>query len=402
MGEDAQLHVSLEEFGLSRYEALVYVALLSEGRVSAAELSYASGVPRTKVYPTLRRLERKGLVVVSSGKPQACTPVAPEDAFDGVIQEHISRVDAMNTLVAGLKRLNDEGRRRRGSRERRYIDLAAASTRERLAEMIGGAKEAVLAMVGHGGASLLAECRGALAAASQRGVSVRIVMPAELVGAAQYRAVSDCGEVRAAGEVNGCILFDGADAMFVDGAGGRSAVIPADGAVGAGQEALFERVWEGAASTDGLADMAAGEVRDVYAMVGAVCGGSVLGGVLGSGAGGSGGAGAGGRGSRAADVLGAVERAAGISLAGRGMDDVVELVDTALRVACSGCAELDGGAGNVSIRSPLNSGSCLPWAAVLDGWLAREGYSTRTTRRSGAGGSGNGGGEAVYIRFAKD
>lgn len=388
MAGDGALHVSLEEFGLSRYEALVYVALLSEGEVSAAELSYASGVPRTKVYPTLHRLEKKGLVVASNGRPQVCTPVAPEDAFDGVIQEHISRVDAMNTLVAGLKRLNDESRQRRGSRERRYVDVAAPSTRGRLAKLIGGAKESVRAMVGHVGASLLAECGGALAAASQRGVSVRIIMPAELVGTATYRAVSDCGEVRASGSVNGCVVFDGTDAMFVDGAGGRSAVIPADGAVGGGQSELFERVWEGAASTDGLADMTGGEVRDVYAMVGAVGrGGGVLGGVLGSGRGAG----------RGPDVLGALERASGVSLAGRGMDDVVEMVDTALRVACSGRADLDGGAGSVSIRSPLNGGSCLPWAAVLDGWLAREGYRTRTARRSGVDGDG----EAVYIRFAK-
>lgn len=390
MAVDGALHVSLEEFGLSRYEALVYVALLSEGEVSAAELSYASGVPRTKVYPTLHRLEKKGLVVSSSGRPQVCTPVAPEDAFDGVIQEHISRVDAMNTLVAGLKRLNDEGRRRRGSRERRYVDVAAPSSRGHLTKLIGGAKESVRAMVGHVGASLLAECSGALAAASQRGVSVRIVMPAELVGTAPHRAVSDCGEVRASGAVNGCVVFDGTDAMFVDGAGGRSAVIPADGAVGGGQSELFERVWEGAASTDGLADMTGGEVRDVYAMVGAVGrGGGVLGGMLGSGRGGGAG--------RGSDVLGALERASGVSLAGRGMDDVVEMVDTALRVACSGRADLDGGAGSVSIRSPLNGGSCLPWAAVLDGWLAREGYRTRTARRL----DGDGDGEAVYIRFAK-
>ena len=389
MADDGALHASLEELGLSRYEALVYVALLSEGEVSAAGLSYASGVPRTKVYPTLHRLEKKGLAIVSNGKPQVCMPVSPEDAFDGIIQEHISRVDAMNTLVAGLKRLNDESRRRRGSRERRYVDLSAPSARGHLAKMIGGAKESVRAMVGHVGASLLAECRGALAAASQRGVSVRIVMPAELVGAAPHRDLSDCGEVRAGGAVNGCIMFDESDAMFVDGAGGRSAVIPADGAVGGGQAELFERVWEDAASTDGLADMTGGEVRDVYAMVGAVGRGGVLGGVLRSGRGAGGGSGS-------ADVLGAVERAAGVSLAGRGMDDVVEIVDTALRVACSGGAELDGGAGSVSVRSPLNGGSCLPWAAVLDGWLAREGYSTRTTRRSGGDG-----GEAVYIRFAK-
>lgn len=386
MAGDRALHVSLEEFGLSRYEALVYTTLLSEGRVSAAELSYASGVPRTKVYSTLQRLEKKGLAVVSGGKPQACTPVAPEDAFDGVIQEHISRVDAMNTLVAGLKRLNDEGRRRRGSKERRYVDLDAASTRGHLAGMIGTAKESVRAMVGHAGAPLLAECRAALAAASQRGVSVRIVMPAELVGGALHRAVSDCGEVRAADAVNDCVMFDGAGAMFIGGAGGGSSVLPAGGAVGPCQAGLFELVWGGAASTEGLADMTGGEVRDVYAIVGAVCGGGALGGVIGSGRGAA----------RAAGVLDAVESAAGVSLAGRGVDDVVEIVDTALRVACSGGAELDGDAGNVLLRSPLNGGSCLPWAAVLDGWLMREGYSTRATRRSSGGG-----GETVHIRFAK-
>ena len=386
MAGDRALHVSLEEFGLSRYEALVYTTLLSEGRVSAAELSYASGVPRTKVYSTLQRLEKKGLAVVSGGKPQACTPVAPEDAFDGVIQEHISRVDAMNTLVAGLKRLNDEGRRRRGSKERRYVDLDAASTRGHLAGMIGTAKESVRAMVGHAGAPLLAECRAALAAASQRGVSVRIVMPAELVGGALHRAVSDCGEVRAADAVNDCVMFDGAGAMFIGGAGGGSSVLPAGGAVGPCQAGLFERVWGGAASTEGLADMTGGEVRDVYAIVGAVCGGGALGGVIGAGRGAA----------RAAGVLDAVESAAGVSLAGRGVDDVVEIVDTALRVACSGGAELDGDAGNVLLRSPLNGGSCLPWAAVLDGWLMREGYSTRATRRSSGGG-----GETVHIRFAK-
>lgn len=390
MAGDGALHVSLEEFGLSRYEALAYVALLSEGEISAAELSYESGVPRPKVYPTLQKLEKKGLVIVSGKRPRTCTPVAPEEAFDGVIQEHISRVDAMNTLVAGLKRLNDESRRRRASREKRYVDLAAASTGEHLAGMIGGAKATVRAMVGPGGAAVLAGCRPALEAAGQRGVSVRIVMPAELVGSAHHRAVSDCGEVRAAGAVNDCIVIDGASAVFVGGAGGGSSVLPAGGAVGAGQEELFERVWAGASSTDGLADMTGGEARDVYAIVGAVCGGGALGGMLGAGRGPAG---------RGADVLGAVEGASGVSLAGRGIEDVVEIVDAALRVACSGRAELDGDAGIVLVGSPLNGGSCLPWAAVLDGWLAREGYSTRAARRSSAGGGG--GGEAVHIRFAK-
>ena len=53
MVNEQVLTVSLEEFGLSKYEAQAYVALISKGTISASELSYYSEIPRTKVYPTL-------------------------------------------------------------------------------------------------------------------------------------------------------------------------------------------------------------------------------------------------------------------------------------------------------------------------------------------------------------
>ena len=46
------LTVSLEEFGLSKYEAQAYVSLIAKGTISASELAYYSEIPRTKVYPT--------------------------------------------------------------------------------------------------------------------------------------------------------------------------------------------------------------------------------------------------------------------------------------------------------------------------------------------------------------
>ena len=53
------LTVSLEEFGLSKYEAQAYVALIAKGTISASELAYYSEIPRTKIYPTLLKLENK-------------------------------------------------------------------------------------------------------------------------------------------------------------------------------------------------------------------------------------------------------------------------------------------------------------------------------------------------------
>ena len=48
MVNEHALTVSLEEFGLSKYEAQAYVALIAKGTISAGELAYYSEIPRTK------------------------------------------------------------------------------------------------------------------------------------------------------------------------------------------------------------------------------------------------------------------------------------------------------------------------------------------------------------------
>ena len=110
MADEKTLSVSLEEFGLSKYEAQAYVTLISKGTISASELSYYSELPRTKVYSVLQKLEKKRLAISSKSKPVMYTPIAPEDAFDGIIQEQINKVNAMNTLVTNLKKINEVSR----------------------------------------------------------------------------------------------------------------------------------------------------------------------------------------------------------------------------------------------------------------------------------------------------
>ena len=39
-----------------------------------------------------------------------CTAISPEDAFDGIVQEQISRINAMNTLVSNLKKVSEESK----------------------------------------------------------------------------------------------------------------------------------------------------------------------------------------------------------------------------------------------------------------------------------------------------
>ena len=54
------LTVSLEEFGLSKYEAHRHMLpLISRGTIAASELAYYSEIPRTKIYPTLLKLRKQ-------------------------------------------------------------------------------------------------------------------------------------------------------------------------------------------------------------------------------------------------------------------------------------------------------------------------------------------------------
>ena len=46
---------SLEEFGLSKYEARAYLTMIGRGSLAASEIAYYANLPRTKVYPTLKK-----------------------------------------------------------------------------------------------------------------------------------------------------------------------------------------------------------------------------------------------------------------------------------------------------------------------------------------------------------
>ncbi|HYM39079.1 MAG TPA: helix-turn-helix domain-containing protein [Thermoplasmata archaeon] len=59
----------LEGFGLTEYQARVYLALLDLGTATASEIPAISRVPRTRIYTTVRQLHAKGLVQILPERP---------------------------------------------------------------------------------------------------------------------------------------------------------------------------------------------------------------------------------------------------------------------------------------------------------------------------------------------
>ena len=208
MVNEYALTVSLEEFGLSKYEAQAYVALISKGTISAAELAYYSDIPRTKIYPTLLKLENKKLAIISKSKPIMCTAIAPEDAFDSIIHEQINKVNAMNTLVSNLKKASEESRKSRGSEEKRYFHVSANNVLEQLRTMIECSKSSINIMADQWGLGLLEECKEQLLSVLRRNLEVRLLLPSAQICSESYRAIPNEVKIRISDIIQNCFVFD--------------------------------------------------------------------------------------------------------------------------------------------------------------------------------------------------
>src|SRR5438034_10965511 len=73
---------ALKEFGLTEYEAKVYVSLVESGTQTASELSRTASIPYSKIYEILGNLERKGWVETEQGRPSKYYAKAPATALE--------------------------------------------------------------------------------------------------------------------------------------------------------------------------------------------------------------------------------------------------------------------------------------------------------------------------------
>ncbi len=71
----------LAEFGLTQYEAKVYLATLKSGPSSASQISKLAGIRREEVYRTLPKLEESGLVERVLGRPVRFQAIPLRDAI---------------------------------------------------------------------------------------------------------------------------------------------------------------------------------------------------------------------------------------------------------------------------------------------------------------------------------
>ena len=380
------LTVSLEEFGLSKYEAQAYVSLIAKGTISASELAYYSEIPRTKIYPTLLKLENKKLVIISKSKPIMCTAIAPEDAFDGIIHEQINKVNAMNTLISNLKKASEESRKSRGSEEKRYFHLSANNVLTQLQTMIEGSKSSIKIMTDQWGFGLLAECKEQLLSVMRRNLDVKVLVSPSQICSESYRVIPDGVAIRASEITQNCFIFDEAELLMINNENGKGAVFSSTEILGTNQEKMFSNIWKNAIKTKALADMTKSEAQEIYKIIKTVneTGLTYL---LNSAMISK---------KSDADMFKLLEKN-GIALKSKTLDEVIEIMDAVMQITCSGHVNFEANTKNITVESKLNSGHSLPWVSILDGCLQKQGYKTRTVYQNNSNK-----GEKILIKISKN
>jgi sugar-specific transcriptional regulator TrmB len=219
--QNDNLAISLEEFGLSKYESRAYIALLSRGPLSASELAYYSNLPRTKVYATLTKLAKKRLVVITKDKPVVCSAIVPEDAFSELLVSQANRVEDMKNLVEKLQKISDEGRKPQGAEESRYLVLTPESVLNVLRESFIAAKSTIASTIDIWGVRLINQYKDSLAKAIADNVEVKILASKDLVSNNLLSSIPDGAMVRIGESDTNTFIFDRSAVILVNDSDGK-------------------------------------------------------------------------------------------------------------------------------------------------------------------------------------
>lgn len=163
---------ALEELGLTQYEARCFVALTRISKGTAREISQVADIPRSRVYDTIERLDRKGLVDVQQTDPREYRAVAVDTACRRIREDYDSRINAAENALQQVEEptaRDDEGM---------WAITRHEHVVDRIVTFLEDADESVHYLVA-ATEVVDREIREALESAAERGVVIYLEVPTE-------------------------------------------------------------------------------------------------------------------------------------------------------------------------------------------------------------------------------
>ncbi len=162
---------NLMKLGLTKYEALAYLALVQLGSGTASEISRLSGVPVTKLYDVLSRLEVKGWVEILRERPMKFRAKPPDEVLSRAIEDLVKAGEEAKTM---LKEVYE--RRLDMQRSDVWMVRGLKNVEDKMVSMIRRARRSIILTLSKLALDLLDEVSEMLMDAYWRGLTVRVLI----------------------------------------------------------------------------------------------------------------------------------------------------------------------------------------------------------------------------------
>ncbi len=373
--DNTDLVGNLEELGLSKYEAGAYLTLIRRGSLAASEIAYYANLPRTKVYPTLKKLEKKRLSTISQQKPLICNAISPKEAFNEIVKLYERRLKNMKKIIDKLQRINDEGGRRpKGSEEKRYLVLDPNSALEKVVNVIAGSRSSINAILDPWGMRLFSQCHISLIKAITNGVKIKLVLANQCIENENLFSLPEDIDIRIGDVSSNIIIIDSNIMISIDSNNGKAAVFSSMDIFGSLNINNFQQEWTNAMEVKYLTNtnpnVTFKAIKLTKIIENAFLSTTLLESALNPNS------------ESAAELMEEIEKS-GIKISKANVDEILTVIDSALRIRRCGSLKHDKNYNIVSIQ-PIVS-SCrpvLPWAYLLFLCLKHIGIESKIMQNS--------------------
>ena len=236
------LVANLEEFGLSKYESMAYITLVSRGTLGASEIAYYSNVPRTKIYTTLKKLERKKLSTISSQKPMIATATPPSEALGEIITLQERRLASMRSISNSLKKLGEDGKK--SYEEKKYLILEPNIVVQKIEELISSAKSNIDLILDSWGRNVVFQCKTSLSETARKGVKINMLLGIESIYRDSAVTFPNGVEIKSDNVSGNILIFDFKKIVFIDSTNGKASLILTGDPFGLSYIKFFDEKWK--------------------------------------------------------------------------------------------------------------------------------------------------------------
>ena len=353
------LVANLEEFGLSKYESMAYITLVSRGTLAASEIAYYSNLPRTKIYTTLKKLERKKLSTLSSQKPMIATANPPNEAFGDIITLQERRLASMHNILDNLEKLKDEGKK--SYEEKKYLILEPNVVVRKIEELISSSKSNIDLILDSWGQNVVFQCKPSMAAASKKGVKIKMLLEIESLNTDGIGTLSDCVETRSDTISGNILIFDYKKIIFIDSTNGKASLVMTADPFGLAYVKLFDEKWRKALRLNvGMLDDKVPKSALILSKIVESDLSQVLLDM-----------------SMKQDIdytllINEIEKFGGDTQF-RSIEEIISIVDYALRISYSGYLKYENQNNILKLHSHSKDRSIVPWALIIVGYIKKFG-----------------------------